>query len=73
MDDFAFSQEFEYVAYVLVVDEPEQIVVGYACFLFCCCPVNATKRRGRSYGIRSAIVFPPELCHRPFYAIQQWI
>ena len=69
MDDLAFSEEFEYVAHVPIVDEAEQIVVGYARFLFCCRPVNTTKR-GR---IRTANVSPPGSRRRLSCAIQRSI
>lgn len=69
MDDLAFSEEFEYIAHVPIVDEPEQIVVGYARFLFCCRPVNTTKR-GR---IRTANVSPTESRRRLSCAIQRSI
>ena len=35
MHHFTFPQEFDGIAYVRVVDEAEQIVIGHSCFLFC--------------------------------------
>lgn len=42
MNDLTFPQEFEYIAYITVIDETKQIVVGYARFLLCCIWIDIT-------------------------------
>lgn len=42
MDDLALSEKFQHIAHIPVVDEAQEVVVGYARFLLCCIFISTT-------------------------------
>ena len=40
--DLALSEELQYIAHIPVVDEAQEVVVGYARFLLCCIFISTT-------------------------------
>ena len=42
VDDLALAQELQYIAHIPVVDEAQEVVVGYARFLLCCIFISTT-------------------------------
>ena len=42
MNDFTRAQEFNRIAYIGVIGEAQDIIIGGACFLLCCNRVSTT-------------------------------
>ena len=42
VDDFPLPQEFNWVAHIRVIHQPQDVVVGHPCLLFCCNHIRTT-------------------------------
>ena len=55
MDDLALTEELDNIIYVRIIGKPQDIVIGYTCFLLCCNCVRITRSKNpvfmRVFGI----------------------